>query len=379
MKKVLIAVTVLGIVIGSYWLSSKEEIIRVELATAEKGEVIATVANTRAGTVTACKRSRLSLPIGGQINKLYVMEGNRVEAGQLLLELWNKDAKAQLNAAKAGERSAVQEKNSLCIAAKADLRESLRQQEVFEKKLTSEEKLDRTQARAESSQAACDAANARYHQSSAQRQLAQAILDKTYLYAPFAGTVAEVTGEIGEFTTPSPPGVATPPAIDLLTDDCHYVTAPIDEVDAAKIELGMTVTVTLDSFRNRPLSGLVRRISPYVQDYAKQARTVEIEVELDTITDLKLLAGYSADVEILLAQSQDTLKIPTDAILKGDSVEGDFVWRVNTEGIIERRTIKTGLQNWQDSEILDGLAPGDTVVIAGGRDEIVAGARVEQQ
>ena len=62
----------------------------------------------------------------------------------------------------------------------------------------------------------------------------RAELSTTYLRAPFAGIVAEVTGEIGEFTTPSPPGIPTPPAVDLIDDTCLYVTAPMDEIDAPK-------------------------------------------------------------------------------------------------------------------------------------------------
>ncbi|PIQ40119.1 MAG: efflux transporter periplasmic adaptor subunit, partial [Thalassolituus sp. CG17_big_fil_post_rev_8_21_14_2_50_53_8] len=75
----------------------------------------------------------------------------------------------------------------------------------------------------------------------------QARLAQTQLRAPFAGIVAEVNGEVGEYATPSPPGVATPPAIDLIDERCLYVRAPIDEVDASVIRVGMDARVTLDA------------------------------------------------------------------------------------------------------------------------------------
>ena len=59
------------------------------------------------------------------------------------------------------------------------------------------------------------------------------------LTAPFDGVVAEVNAELGEYVTPSPPGIPTPPAVDLIDDRCLYVTAPIDEVDAPEIRTGM--------------------------------------------------------------------------------------------------------------------------------------------
>ena len=371
MNKSLLILLLVLLAAGGYWLLAEPPALTVEAAVVERGRVDATVANTRAGTVTACQRSKLSLPIGGQIFKLHVSEGSRVEAGQLMMELWNKDAKAQVSAAQAGDLSAAQDKNSRCIAAEADTREARRQQEIFNKQLTSDEIVDRARSRAQASQAACAAAESRHHQATAQLAVARAVLDKTYLLAPFNGTVAEITGEVGEFTTPSPPGVATPPAIDLLTADCHYVVAPIDEVDAGKLRVGLPVTVTLDAFRDSPLEGRLRRIAPYVQDYAKQARTVEVEVELDAPADTRLLAGYSADVEIILDRASDTLRLPTDAL-----TEDHQVWLLGDDNRLEKRQVTPGLQNWQYTQISEGLAQGDTVVIAAGRKDLVAGARV---
>ena len=77
----------------------------------------------------------------------------------------------------------------------------------------------------------------------------QVLLEETYLRAPFAGIVAEINGEIGEYVTPSPPGVATPPAVDLIDYSCLYVTAPIDEVDAGDLHTGLPARVSLDAFR----------------------------------------------------------------------------------------------------------------------------------
>ena len=63
----------------------------VSLHTVSRGVVENTVSNTRAGTVDACRRSKLSLPIGGRVDALHVDEGDSVEEGQVLLSLWNKD------------------------------------------------------------------------------------------------------------------------------------------------------------------------------------------------------------------------------------------------------------------------------------------------
>ena len=124
---------------------------------------------------------------------------------------------------------------------------------------------------------------------------------RTVLVAPFDGTVAKIVGEVGEYSTPSPPGVAMPPAIDLIDESCLYVKAPMDEVDAPKIAVGQPVRITLDALPGRSFAGKVRRIAPYVTAVEKQARTVEIEVDFDDPQSAgRLLVGYSADVEVIL-------------------------------------------------------------------------------
>ena len=109
--------------------------------------------------------------------------------------------------------------------------------------------------------------------------------------------------------------------VDLIDNTCFYITAPIDEVDVPKIAPGMTARVSLDAFGDRRFAGKVRRIAPYVLDREKQARTVDVEVEFTLPEDIrKMLAGYSADVEIILDVRQNTLRIPTEAVLEGNRV-----------------------------------------------------------
>lgn len=370
-KRVIIAVVVV-VLVGIIYLLSKPELPEVKLVKVSSGVVEQTVSNTRAGTVNACLRSKLSLPIGGQIAQLYVREGDQVEKGQLLMSLWNNDRQAQVEQAKAQVQSANKEHQSICIAASSDAREASRLSRLLEQKLVSAERVDLATAKSQSSEAACAAADARKTQAEASLKLAEAVLAQTYLNAPFAGRVAEVTGEVGEFSTPSPPGVPTPPAIDLLTDNCHYISAPIDEVDASDIAVGMPVRVTMDSFRDRNFPAIIRRISTYVLDFEKQARTVKVEADLLPDADMpRLLAGYSADMEVILQAKSSALRVPTELI-----VDEKFVLVVDENNLVQQREIKIGLANWHYSEVLGGLEDGDLIVGNIGVAGIAAGAEV---
>jgi HlyD family secretion protein len=355
-----------------WWLSRPEPVpVRVEVA--ERGLVEEVVANTRAGTVMACRRARLAPGTGGQIETLDVHEGDRVEAGQLLLELWNQDHKARVLLAEREAEAADARARAACLNADQAEREAARQVKLKQRDMTSEEALDRAITGAQAGRADCEAARATARVSAARVGVAEAELDRTRLTAPFAGVVAEVSGELNEYVTPSPPGIPTPPAVDLIDDSCFYISAPIDEVDAAKVRLGLDARVTLDAFGEQALAGTVRRIAPYVLDLEKQARTVEVEVVVaDPPADSPLLAGYSADVEIIIDRHEDVLRIPTAATRPGEPPTV-LVLDADT-GLLQAREIKLGLSNWQWTEVVSGLTSGEQVVLSLDRDGVEAGA-----
>ena len=353
------------------WWATRPEPVEVTVAEVERGTVETTVANTRAGTVTACRRARLSPSTGGQIARLPVREGDAVERGQLLLELWNDDLAAELQFAEREAAALRATARSACIKAEEAQRDANRQQRLRRDNLVSEEAVDRAVSQARAGRADCEAATATAEVRDARVDVVRATLEKTRLIAPFAGVVAEINGELSEFVTPSPVGVATPPAVDLIDNTCFYVAAPIDEVDVARVEVGQPARVTLDAFDERRFAGRVRRIADYVLDLEKQARTVEVEVELTHPDDLEeLLAGYSADVEIILEVRRDTLRIPTEAVMEGDQV---YVFDPD-EGLVERRTIRPGASNWDHTEVLEGLNAGETVVTSVEKEGLADGA-----
>ena len=376
MKKLIVFFVLAIVVAVAYWAMSRPSAVSVRLTSIEKGVVEATVANTRAGTINACQRSRLSLPVGGQVSELRVKDGDRVEAGQVLLKLWNKDREALLETARAHLAESKHKKKEACYAAALGERESKRQKTLASRELSSAEALDTAETKAQISKLNCEGASFTVQENEAHLRLQQTLYEQTILLAPFDGIVAEINGEIGEYVTPSPPGVATPPAVDLIADDCLYVRAPIDEVDASLIKTGMPVRITLDAFRGRSFEGKVQRIAPYVKDYEKQARTVDVDVYFEQIPeDINLLIGYSADIEVILEQQNDKLRIPTEAVLDGQRV---LVFNPVTR-VLEERVFSPGISNWVYTEVKEGLQDGDQILISLDVEGAVDGALVSAQ
>ena len=352
------------------YVATRPDPIPVDTVAVERGRVAETVTNTRAGTIKACQRARLAPPSGGQIARLPVKKGDYVRKGQLLLELWNQDVSAQLTLAERDASASRARADEACVAASVARRDAERLASVLERGLVAIDVVDRAKGEADSREAACRAAKQNIKVAEARIAQAQATLERLRLRAPFDGIVAEINGELGEFVTPSPVGIPTPPAVDVVDTSCIYVTAPIDEVDAPRIREGMQARVTLDAFRDRAFKAHVRRVAPYVLDLEKQARTVEIEAELDDIEGAALLPGYSADVEVVLREKTDALRIPTRALLEGNRV---YVFDPD-HGRVHLRQVETGVRNWEYTEVTKGLAPTDRVVTTVDREGLADGA-----
>lgn len=343
----------------SYRYLYRDKPIQVSVKVAELGPVEATVTNTRAGTVKARKRARLAPAIGGRIAMLKVEKGDQVEAGQLLLSLWNDDLAAELDLAGKQASVAAAAAGEACLMADYAGRQAERLTELKKNRSTSESSYDEAIATAASRKAACRAAQAQREVSLARINAAKAMLERTVINAPFSGIVAEVNGEIGEFITPSPPGIATLPVIDLINMDSLYVAAPIDEIDAAQVRPGMETRITLDAYPQRVFQGRTRAISPYVLEQAKQARTVEIEVDFsEDVQGQHLLVGYSADVEIIIEARPRVVRIATEAL----DTNGYVYVFDPVSNRLQSRKIAAGLSNWQFTEISAGLTAGERVV-----------------
>ncbi|MBI5898101.1 MAG: efflux RND transporter periplasmic adaptor subunit [Rhodocyclales bacterium] len=371
LRRVLPALVVVGVGAGLFFWKTQAKPVAVVLKSVDRGKVEATVVNTRAGTVEACQRTKLSTIMGGRIEYLGVKEGDKVRKGQLLLKLWNDDQKAQQALAEAQRAMAAQRVREVCTTAASATREAERQASLKNKGFVSDAREDAAKSEADARTAACETAKADVAQAAARVSVTKVEQGRMVLYAPFDGTVAKIVGELGEYSTPSPPGVPTPPAIDLIDETCLYVKAPMDEVDAPKIQAGLPVRVSLDALPKQPLPGKVKRVAPYVLAVEKQARTVDVEVDIERPANVNLLVGYSADVEIVLSARENVLRVPTAAL-----IEGSRVMMLNADsGRLEERKVKAGLANWEYTEVIEGLAEGERIVTSLEREGVKVGAR----
>ena len=356
---------------GLRWTVFRPVAIPVTVQPAEIGRVENTVVNSRAGTVQSRRRAGMSPGLAGLVSEKAVQKGTQVKRGNVLLRLDDSEHKAQVQLAQRSLEAAKAVAEQARLDAELAQQVWTRTQNLVRDNVVSATTQDLDRNRALGAAAAALAAQARIRQAEASLDLAQATLAKTVMIAPFDGVVLDITTEVGEWISPSPPGVFIPPVVDLIDARALYVSAPIDEADVARIAVGLPVRMTLDAFRGQSFLGMVTYVSSFVETRQEQNRTLRVEAEFkDSPLPPNLLPGLSADIEVLLEARDKVLRIPTYALL-----EGNRVLVVEGDRLVEKK-VTAVLHNWNFTQITSGLTAGEKIVVSLDRPEVKGGARV---
>jgi RND family efflux transporter MFP subunit len=282
------------------------------------------------GKVEADRSVNLLPEMGGQIKRVLVSEGDRVAAGQTLIELDNSVLRSTLD----------EVKKSLALAA--TLYE--KQERLWKQGIGSEVQYLQAKTNKESLE---------------QRiQTVQSQLAMSRVKAPFAGTVDEMTAKEGEFAAP---GMALGR---LISSGKASVTADIPESYANVVGKGQKVDLQFPSI-NKTMEARVTQVSDYINP---DNRTYKVFVDLPSSSEFK--PNMLAKVQVRDYEADQALSVPS-ALVQQD-MEGNnyvFVWKLVKDGIglVEKRAVEVGKNNGTRVEIKSGLALGETLVDKGAR------------
>ncbi|HEV8638219.1 MAG TPA: efflux RND transporter periplasmic adaptor subunit [Chloroflexota bacterium] len=185
-----------------------------------------------------------------------------------------------------------------------------------------------------------------------QVQQAQLDLDNAALIAPFDGVVGAISANAGEQV-----GGGTA-VLTLVDPKATRVDVSVDETDIARLAPGKPATITFDALPEKRFTGKVLGIAPSAT-VQQGVATYTVAVSIDD-ADQPLPAGMTANVSIVVAQKENVVLVPNRAIKR---VGRNQVVDVLTGQKAEPRQIKTGLGNEQFTEVVEGVAEGETVVI----------------
>lgn len=336
------------------------EPVAVETAAAAV-ESITTVYRA-SGTVRARYTAAVAAKIVSAIREVRVQAGDRVQAGQTLIQLDDRDLAAGLRRAEAGRaeaQNAQAEAENAILAARAqvDLARAThrRFEDLLAKQSVSQQEFDESAARLRGAEAALEMAQARQRQvgskiEQAQEEAAAAKIALGYatLTAPFAGLVTERRADPGSLATPGAPLLL------IEQEGGLRLEASLDESRLALARMGQSVEVEIDGL-GRTLRGRVGEILPSV-DAASRTATVKI--------DLPAAAGLRAGMfgrALFPAGTRQAVLVPDKAVVERGQIQSVYV----VEGGMARlRLVTLGETHEEHREVLSGLKGGERLVLS---------------
>ena len=197
--------------------------------------------------------------------------------------------------------------------------------------------------------------------------IAQQRLSDTKVVAPIDGVVTSRNVQIGQIISSGISNVGGGTTVLTLSDLSRiFVLASVDESDIGKVADGQTVLVTADAFPDKRFRGKVARVAPRGVS-ASNVVTFEVKIEVTGRDKLLLKPEMTANVEILIAQKDDVVLVPAEAVSRRKTQR--IVVAVNDDGTTEDRPVEVGINDGFSVEILSGLKEGETVQVRKGEAE----------
>jgi HlyD family secretion protein len=348
---------------------------------------------TANGKVQPETEVKISPEVSGEIVEITIEEGDAVEQGDLLVRIKPdtylslvERAEASLNSARAqfaNARAGLAQVEAKFNKADRDYKRS---QQLWEEQTISEAEYETALSTFEMARAELEAANqsvlsAKYAVESARASLKETRenLKKTSLYAPMSGTVSRLNVEVGE-TVVGTMQMAGTELLRIADLNRMEVKVDVNENDIIKVELNDTCIVEIDAYMGRTFEGVVSEIanSASVEGASTdQVTSFEVKVYLlkssydDLIRDenpYPFRPGLSATVDIKTQIKEDALSVPIQAVTtRPDTTSqealNEVVFALSGDSV-QVTSVKTGIQDNQYIEILEGLEPDQQVVVA---------------
>jgi RND family efflux transporter MFP subunit len=363
-----IAAAVLVLGFGAWMLLRPQPI---EVRTAEVRQVstmqgpVSGPVLSASGYVVARRMSTPSAKITAQVKAVYVEEGMRVEADQILAHLDDSTPRAQLALVESRldlAQTAISELKVRLAEAERTLK---RNRSLVDQKLVSEAVVDAADAEVEALHARIRVAGREVEVAERNVAVAKQAIEDTIIRAPFAGVVVTKDAQPGEMISPiSAGGGFTRTGICTIVDmDSLEIEVDVNEAFINRVSDGQRVEAVLDAYPDWRIPAHVISIVPTAD---RQKATVKVRIGFDA-KDSRILPDMGVQAQFMEAPAAASttsepgrLVVASNAIFSGDGK--DYVFRVQNERV-ERRAIRTGARTQGGTDVLAGLQSGDVVVV----------------
>jgi len=283
--------------------------------------------------------------VGGRLKAIHVEPGDVVKAGQLLVEIDDRDIISELESVRTEIEGAK-------LSVDKNKRNYARAKELFEQKLISKEAYDNLGSELDISENA-------FARGERKKQLVEDKLSKTKVHAPSDGTVLTVPVVKGQvaIAAASVNNGTTLMTVANLTK--LLVESHVNQVDVAKLATGLRVKLEAESIKDEAMEAEIDFIAP-VATVKSSVKGFVVQAIIEK-PSARLRPGMTVQLKIPVAKAESVVSVPVSAVFKGD--DNSRVVYVRSGEKTERRVVKVGISDLDHAEILQGLKEGEQVLL----------------
>lgn len=369
----LIVILVLGFFVWRI-IKSNDQSVQYQTAKVEKGTLV--VSLTEAGQVAVSNKVSVVTQASGIVSKIYVKSGDVINAG---------DRIADVTLDTAGQQRQAQAYSSL-LSAQNSLQNANIQFYTLQNQLfvanqkfvndrgvanpTTDQKNDPVYIEENATWLAAEAAYKNQTNVIAQSQASLNNANLAYqltsgtIIAPTAGIISDLVVtegmQVGSSNTAagSSTNTSNQAIAAIKTGNSTAITVNVAEVDVSKIQVGQKATITLDAIANKTFTGKVMGINT-TGSVSSGVTTYPAVIQLDDTSDGSILPNMSATASIISKVKDNVLLIPSSAVSTAGSTS---TVKILKNGQVTPVTVEVGDSSDSQTEIISGLAEGDTVV-----------------
>ncbi len=339
--------------------------VGVQTEAVERVEIQASV--LASGRLVHEEEVQLSTEEIGKVTEILVEEGDKVTAGQLVLQIDDQRHRAAVE-----QNEAVVRMQEIAIERQRTQLENLRRQwermsGLFERDLIDEDSFDTASNNLRLAEIDLESSRESLSQARAQLEQAQDRLAKTRAYSPINGTVTSLDIKVGETAISSTTNIPGSSLMTIADPDSIHTEVNVDEADIANVRVGQEALVYAIAYPDRPVRGVIDSIaiSAKVAE-GQQGLSFAVKIRLTGETGIELRPGMSCRAEIFTDARQDVLAVPIQSILiEEDLAEGTTARSVFVVdgSVVSEKVVEVGLSDDTYQEIVSGVSEGDQIVI----------------
>ena len=306
---VIIPVLILGLII---YFFTKKDTTKVKKISLQNTDVMKSV--SASGFIKSTVEAEIAFPVSGKITNVYKKEGDSVKQGDLIAQVYSEDTFYDAESSKK-KMDATRKVRDIYIVTYSDRTSRAGGSDVYAENL---KKLN--------------------YELNVQENIYKAALaglKKTYLYAPFDGTLTKMPYDIGEI-------VSIANTITISNLNALEFQADLDQEDYKYVSKDQEAEIILDSYPNENVKGKVIQVPFYVNEDSS-TKTFKLKIGIQN-PETKIVKGMTGDANIIVDRVNNSKALPFDAVFTEDKSNKKYVWVVDSSNQIQKKYVEVGLE-----------------------------------